>query len=263
MRHLYLIALSLLWSTCATLTSAADRRNEHADARPLPSGFVRIRDVEPGIIEDMRYATPRNFTGQRVPGYRAGRCILARPVAQALARVHRRLIAQGFAIKVYDCYRPARAVRSFVRWADGVYGLDQKFYYPRIRRDRTIALGYIAERSSHSLGTAIDLTIVRVGDTTAEKGSSGQERPPIDQASCITAKSKRPFDTSVDMGTSWDCFDVRSHTRNQTISDEAKRNRDMLVSAMRSQGFRNYSREWWHFSMPLRAFQQARDFPVE
>lgn len=263
MSHRHIIALSVLWSMGATLASAADRSNTHAKARPLPSGFVRIRDLEPGIIEEMRYATGRNFTGQRVPGYRAGRCILARPVARALARVHRKLITKSFAIKVYDCYRPVRAVRSFVRWADGVHGRDQKFYYPRIRRDRTISLGYIAERSSHSLGTAVDLTIVRITDATAEKTSPGNNQPPTNQASCIAAKSQRPFDNGVDMGTSWDCFDVRSHTRNRAIPDEAKRNRNILVSAMRAEGFRNYSREWWHFSMPLRRFQRARNFPVE
>ncbi|MGI9477175.1 MAG: M15 family metallopeptidase [Hyphomicrobiaceae bacterium] len=231
-------------------------------AADLPRGFVDVKRIAPHIIIEMRYATKRNFTGRRVTGYRANRCILARPVAKALARVQRRVRAQGFTLKVYDCYRPVRAVAAFMRWAEGKWGRgDTRFYYPRIARSRVIPLGYISKRSSHSRGTAIDLTLVRsaqgTGKSPAKVAGVGRTT-----ASCIDSPTE-PAPVSLDMGTSWDCFDVRSHTYNAGISATAKANRQRLLRAMRAQGFRNYKREWWHFSMPLRGYMRMRNFPVE
>lgn len=232
----------------------------------LPRGFVYLSNLAPDIIEDMRYATARNFVGRRVPGYRANRCILALPVARALARVQRTLRTDGYSLKVYDCYRPARAVQAFVKWAArSKDGRRTKYYYPRINRSQIIPLGYVAERSSHSLGTAIDLTLVRsprpkTGKRSKRLSSTSTTRSP---ASCIAPKFDRLPDTSIDMGTSWDCFDVLSHTRHRAVPPNSMANRRRLLSAMQSQGFRNYSREWWHFSMRVRGFYRIHDFPVK
>lgn len=224
----------------------------------LPRGFVYLDKVAPDIIVEMRYATRKNFTGRRVPGYRANRCILARPVAEALARVQAAVRRDGYGLKVYDCYRPVTAVRAFMRWAEAG-GSDKTYYHPRISRRRVIPLGYVARRSSHSNGTAIDLTLVRAtGDKRASAGTKGGS----EANSCIDAPSA-PTPANIDMGTAWDCFDVKSHTYHGGISAKAKANRKRLLKAMQAEGFRNYRREWWHFSMSLGQFKRAYDFPVE
>jgi D-alanyl-D-alanine dipeptidase len=267
---------------------AADAGKAVTAVLRLPSGFVRLEDLAPGVVIDMRYATARNFTGDVVPGYRANSCILAKPVAQALARVQSHVRAQGYGLKVYDCYRPHRSVQAFVRWASGgAGGKATKYYYPRIARQRIIPLGYIAERSSHSFGTAVDLTLVRLtGNELPKTGSA----PVADQAaqsadskrsqeagsSCIITPAPRPAadggqtgndragtGSEIDMGTRWDCFDVMSHTRNSSISELAQANRKRLLQAMSAEGFRNYSREWWHFSMSMKAYRRGHDFVVE
>lgn len=276
-------AVTLLLVTLMLATASVVQ----AEAVPtrLPAGFVRLGEIAPHILEDMRYATPRNFTGNPVPGYRSGRCILARPAAEALARVNAAVAEYGYALKVYDCYRPARAVRSFVRWAKSQQA-DQatKFYYPRIPRSEIISRGYVAEHSSHSRGIAVDLTLVRIDGVAAQQSTAPDKKnaesdgPP--QASCLDtcrettttettttgARTGLPAPTlpaSVDMGTAWDCFDIKSHTQSSTIGPAARENRALLVRAMTAQGFRNYHREWWHFSWPARGFQQAHDFIVD
>jgi zinc D-Ala-D-Ala dipeptidase len=264
----YLIGGLVALAALSAPALAGDQTKGQRSGPQLPRGFVAVRDLAPGIIEDMRYATPQNFTGRRVPGYRNNRCILARPVAQALARVHRAVAKQGFAVKVYDCYRPARAVDAFVRWAKGNGGGDAtKYYYPRIPRRRIIPLGYIAKRSSHSLGTAIDLTLVRQPEKHSNSAAPlpDNAKPAADPStsSCIAPKARRLPDIGLDMGTSWDCFDVRSHTHHGDIKGTPKANRRILLRAMKAEGFRNYSREWWHFSMPLRAYSRTRDFVVD
>ena len=229
----------------------------------LPEGFVRLRDVAPGIIVEMRYATPDNFTGARVPGYHANTCILATPVAQALKRVQRDVRKQSLSLKVYDCYRPARAVRSFVRWAARA-GDDPatKNYYPRISKGDVIPKGYVARRSSHSRGTTVDLTLVRLD-------GNGRAVPPRGMAAagtqgpCTAPIARRTPENALDMGTAYDCFDRLSHTESRLIQGQARRNRRTLLDAMRRHGFRNYRREWWHFSMPLKAYRRHRDFPVQ
>lgn len=233
----------------------------HAAEVKLPRGFVDLGKVAPDILIDMRYATPNNFTGRRVPGYLSNRCILARPVALALARVQKAVRTEGYTLKVYDCYRPARGVRAFFSWAQGQFGRPNKAFYPRISRDRIIPLGYIAKRSSHSRGTAVDLTLVKLTGTDAEKTLSQRART-SKFASCIEPAPEAP-PASVNMGTSWDCFDKRSHTYHPAISTEAKANRKRLLQAMRAEGFRNYRREWWHYWIALRRFQRLHDFPIE
>lgn len=230
----------------------------------LPEGFVYLRDVAPGIREDMRYAGADNFTGRRVAGYEAARCILAEPVARALARVQGDLAADGLGLKVFDCYRPAQAVAAFAAWARGEAGAGNKAYFPRVARDRIIALGYVATRSSHSLGTAVDLTLVRLGagrgagEGEGARGAGAGGRMP----DCLAAGAFNRSADEVDMGTAFDCFDANSHTRSRAVGEPSRAWRRRLVEAMAAHGFRNYAKEWWHFSMPLKAYSRARDFAV-
>jgi D-alanyl-D-alanine dipeptidase len=228
-------------------------------ASPLPPGFVYLRDVDPTIRQDMRYATAYNFTGRRVPGYGAAECVLTRAAAVALSRVQAELRPRGYALKVYDCYRPTRAVRAFVRWAaDPARREMKRVFFPRVDKRRVFALGYVAAKSSHSRGSTMDLTIVR----------RGAPKQPVYAAravtgSCIAPPGERPPDNALDFGTGYDCFDVLAHTANPAIRGAARRHRDMLVEVMKRQGFVNYDKEWWHFTLqpephPARAF----DFPI-
>ena len=228
---------------------AASPRSARAD--PLPDGFVALHDIAPSIVEDMRYAGTRNFTGEPLPGYDAPRCLLLKRVAEALARVQDALAKHGLTLKVYDCYRPARAVRAMHDWVTAKETEPASSpYLPKTRRADLVKEGYIARRSGHSLGTTVDLTIVRTGSALS---SPAPERP------C----TQGPDDDSVDMGTAFDCFDPKSATGSDEVTSEQKQWRRRLVHEMSRQGFKNYRREWWHFSLP-RAEKGAEpaDFPI-
>jgi D-alanyl-D-alanine dipeptidase len=166
--------------------------------------LIDIRLVEPTIMVEARYATADNFTGGPLPGYQANRVLLRREAAAALARVQRRARNEGFALKVWDGYRPVRATVAMVTWAEGT---GQQ----RLLRD-----GYIATRSRHNLGLAVDLTLI---------GGDGRE---------------------LDMGTPFDTFSSAAHTANAT--GEVAKNRALLVRLMEAEGFVSYEKEWWHFS---------------
>ncbi len=129
-------------------------------ATPLPPGFVYLRDIEPGIAQDMRYAGYDNFTGRPLPGYDAAECVLRREVALALKAVQADLAPAGLGLKVYDCYRPERAVAAFARWARAPDTAATKRFYPALDKRALFAQGYIATQSRHSTGTAVDLTLV-------------------------------------------------------------------------------------------------------
>ncbi|NVO14657.1 MAG: M15 family metallopeptidase [Rhodoplanes sp.] len=232
-----------------------------ATARPydaaLPAALVRLRDVAPEILQDMRYAGPFNFTGARVPGYRAPECILWRPAAEALARAQARLAADGLRLKVYDCYRPARAVRAFAAWSKAPGRDEMKpVFYPALEKSRLFALGYIASRSKHSLGIAVDVGLVRAGEPDLPT--------PQRAGACDGPFDGRARESSLDLGTAFDCFSATSATADRGISVDARANRDRLVRALAAEGFSNYDREWWHFEFrgpgaPTEPF----DVPVE
>ena len=213
-------------------------------ASSLPPGFVYLRDVDPTIVQDIRYASADNFVGHPLPGYGAAECVLRRDAALALKQVQADLADAGLGLKVYDCYRPARAVRAMAQWAhDGASGRATKRFFPKLEKRNLFALGYIATRSAHSTGTAVDLTLV-----ARPPPSAAPFDPAAAYGSCIGAAAERAPDDSLDMGTGYDCFDVASHTTNGAVGEEQRRHRATLVAAMRERGFRNYFREWWHFS---------------
>jgi D-alanyl-D-alanine dipeptidase len=167
-----------------------------------------VRTLDPTIVVDLRYATPNNFTGAPLPGYLANRAFLRREAAPALVRVQQDLRSRGLGLKVFDAYRPVRATLAMVEWTE------------RVNRPDLLADGYIASRSRHNLGLAIDLTLIDL--------ATGRE---------------------LQMGTPFDTFSAAAHTAN--ASGEAAANREKLRSAMERQGFVNYDQEWWHFSFNL------------
>ena len=190
-----------------------------AEAGPLTqAGFVDVRTYSPKIRLDIRYATPHNFTGAVLPGYCKPIAVVRRPAARALGKVQARVERDGFGLLVYDAYRPSRATRAMVQWAQrsgNQWVLDQ---------------GYVARRSNHNQGAAIDLTLVHNSDG-------------------------KPLG----MGTRFDAFTTKSHTANATGT--ARKNRLILKRAMEAEGFRNYRREWWHYDFP-RAAGPPRDIPL-
>jgi len=175
--------------------------------------LVEVRSLDTTIVVDMRYATASNFTGAPLPGYLANRAYLRREAAASLARVQRDLRGRGLGLKIFDAYRPVRATLAMVDWTE------------RVNRPDLLKDGYIASRSRHNLGLAIDLTLIET--------ATGHE---------------------LEMGTAFDTFSAAAHTAN--ASGVAAANRQILKAAMEREGFVNYDQEWWHFSFnvanPLR-----------
>jgi zinc D-Ala-D-Ala dipeptidase len=225
----------------------------------LPPGFVYLRDVDPRIAQDMRYAGSDNFVGRPLPGYDAAECILRQDVAAALKRVQTDLAAAGLSLKVYDCYRPARAVRAMAGWAhDGRPGEATRRFFPKLQKGSLFALGYISSRSQHSTGVAVDLTLIAAGGTHATPFD-----PRAAYGPCTGPATQRSPDDSVDMGTGFDCFDAKSHTASGDIASDQRQSRRRLVAAMAAHGFHNYHREWWHFSYGrLGIAAGGYDFPI-
>jgi zinc D-Ala-D-Ala dipeptidase len=219
-------------------------------ALAAPSSFVALDEVDGTILQDMRYATTYNFVGRRIDGYREPVCLLTRDAARALRRAQAAVTEQGYTLKVYDCYRPQRAVDHFVRWSQNASRKLKREFYPRERKSRLFDRGYIARRSGHSRGSTVDLTLVKL---------PAREQP----VWCTPRERRRHPDTSVNMGTGYDCLDSRSHTRDPRISARARRNRLLLERTMIEAGFEPYAKEWWHFTLADERYPGTYfDFPV-
>jgi D-alanyl-D-alanine dipeptidase len=234
----------------ATLFTAAPALADDA----MPEDFVYLRDVDPTIRQDMRYAGSKNFTGKPAPGYNAPECVLVRQAAEALKKVQADLRAKGLTLKVYDCYRPARAVAGFVAWTKEPDDPDAKaVYYPNVPKSEFIP-NYIAPRSGHSRGAAVDLTLVPLGEEP--KGA-----PVI--GPCTAPQKSKAADGSLAMGTTFDCFDVKSGMLASNITGEQNANRVALSDAMEAHGFKDYMFEWWHFVLANEPHPDTYfDFPI-
>lgn len=229
-----------------------------ADDDAAPDGFVRLGDVAPEIVVDMRYNTALNFVGERLAGYEANQCWLLEPVAEALGRAAARLGERGYGLIVFDCYRPARAVRRFMDWLDDpAPGAMRRMFHPDLDKAGVRAGQYISPRSRHSRGVAVDLALIRPGFAPLE---TARADPAI---ACDAPFEQRFRDTDVDMGTGYDCFSEKSHTASPEVGPAARANRRVLVDAMMAEGFANYRREWWHFEFPTEQDRGVHyDFPV-
>ncbi|MGY3489884.1 D-alanyl-D-alanine dipeptidase [Bradyrhizobium sp. USDA 4011] len=228
-----------------------------AFAQSLPGDFMFLRDIDPTIIQDIRYATSNNFMGRPIAGYGAAECVVKREVGLRLKAVQQELARQSLSLKMFDCYRPARAVADMVAWSrNGKETAAERRYNPAFSKADLFRLGYIATHSGHSTGVAVDLTLV---DLRAD--NSRKFDPAKDYADCTAPVAARAPEGSVDMGTGYDCSDAKGHTASGAITQSQKRWRTRLVAAMAGQGFVNYSKEWWHFSLPG-AGGPAYDFPI-
>ena len=241
--------LAMLVYCCACATAARVELPTSAaasDALPIVSpardaaaaGLVDIHLLVPDLRTDIRYASRHNFVGMPIDGYDAPTCLLLRPVAEALVRVERALRARHQRLLAYDCYRPVRAVAHFMRWAADPDALSGKAeFFPTIDKSALVPQ-YIAERSGHSRGATLDLTLLQCD---ARSGSC----------------------TPLDMGTRFDWFGERAHTDSPSVTAAERANRHALRDAMLREGFVNYADEWWHYTLkpeplPLTAF----DVPI-
>lgn len=245
----------------ALLAAGATAPSALAEPDPTaPADFVSLSDVDPTIQYDIRYATPHNFTGDPVDGYLAPMCILTRTTAEALHRAQREFLEQGLALKVYDCYRPQRAVDDFVGWAQDLPDQRMKAeFYPRVDKADLFRDGYIAEQSGHSRGSTMDLTLVPLAEAQTRPYVPGE--PLVD---CTAPQAIRFPDQSIDMGTGYDCFDTLAHTLDPRVQGDQLKNRLLLKDGLEKQGLVNYENEWWHFTFQPESYPETYfDFPVE
>lgn len=200
-----------------------------------PSGFVALADRVPDIVQEIRYYSTYNFIGERIDGYEEPCALMTAEAARALKSVSNELFVQGYRLKVFDAYRPACAVRQFVLW--GIEDRDirmKEYFYPSLEKQELFEGGYIAKMSSHSRGSAVDLTLLDM--------KTGKE---------------------VDMGSPFDLFSGISHPDCRDVTDEQFNNRMILQRAMVRHGFEPLSCEWWHFRLKEEPYPDTYfEFPV-
>ena len=200
-----------------------------------PSDFVVLADFVPGIIQEIRYYSTYNFIGDRIDGYEEPCALLTKEAARALKSVSNEMNVRGYRLKIFDAYRPARAVKHFVLW--GIEDLDLRmkpYFYPDLEKQELFAKGYIASQSSHSRGSTVDLTLLDM--------STGKE---------------------VDMGSPFDMFSEVSHPGYRGITEQQYDNRMILQQVMVRNGFSPIDCEWWHFTLNDEPFPDTYfDFPV-
>ena len=200
-----------------------------------PSGFVLLSDYVPQIIQEIRYFSTYNFIGDRIDGYEEPCALLTKEAARALKSVSGEMIVQGFRLKVFDAYRPACAVKQFVLW--GIEDQDirmKQYFYPELEKQELFLKGYIAKQSSHSRGSAVDLTLFDM--------KTGKE---------------------LDMGSPFDLFSEASHPDYRGITDEQYENRMKLQKVMVRNGFKPIDCEWWHFALEDEPYPETYfEFPV-
>ena len=206
------------------------------DKSTLPDGFVYAKDIINDLDVELRYYSTHNFVGDTIEGYRANKLIITKETAEALKKVQHALQQQNLCLKVYDGYRPQRAVNHFIRWAKDLNDtVNKQHYYPDIQKRLLFREGYIATRSGHSRGSTLDLTII-----------DGITNEPLD------------------MGSPYDFFGKESWVNHNDLSKTQKANRALLQEVMLKHNFRNYANEWWHFTLRWEPFPDSYfDFLVE
>ena len=198
----------------------------------IPDGFVSLNESVPSLVVELRYSTTDNFVGEIIDGYRDPKIVLTLETANALRKVQNELNKQNLGLKIFDGYRPQKAVNHFIRWAKKLNDTaKKKKYYPMVRKDKLFEEGYVAERSGHSRGSTVDVTLIRIDSL-----NYGQE---------------------LDMGSEWDYFGVKSWINYDSISYLQKENRRLLQNVMIKHGFKPYSKEWWHFTLENEPFTET------
>lgn len=199
------------------------------------SDFVEVTEVVPDVILEIRYYSTYNFVGARIDGYERPLALLTRQAADSLKAVNDELKRNGYRLKIWDAYRPQRAVNHFIRWAEDISDTAMKaVFYPMVDKSRLFEEGYIFARSSHSRGSTIDLTLV--------DAATGKE---------------------LDMGSPFDWFGEESHPDYRCKLYMQSYNRLLLRDAMKRHGFVGLDSEWWHFTLQDEPYPETYfDFPI-
>lgn len=236
----------------ASLSNAELGKNTQQDKANLPAGFVYVDSIIPSVILDMRYAGSDNFLGRPVAGYNKPVCIFTEKATQVLAGVQAELLENNLCLKIFDCYRPQKAVDDFVFWRSQPASPEMKEkWFPRLTKKEIFEQGYIFEKSAHSRGSTIDLTIVSLSDSYFNSHSGAASLSVLDNG-------------ELDMGSPFDLFDSLSHTDSNQINSQQKSNRMMFQALMQKHGFEGIAEEWWHFTLRDEPFKdQYFDFNVD
>lgn len=207
-------------------------------AQQLPKGFVYLKSVIPTIELDIRYAGSNNFIGKPIDGYLQPVGIVSVKTAKALKKVQRELKKQQLGLKVFDAYRPQKAVNHFIQWAKILNDtLKKQEYYPTVKKKDLFKEGYIASRSGHTRGSTVDITIIDL--STTDK-------------------------IELDMGSSYDFFGQQSWVAYKNLTTTQLENRMLIQHVMKKYNFNNYPNEWWHFTLKNEQFPNTYfDFPIE
>lgn len=201
----------------------------------LPPGFVYINDIDESIKIDLRYSTTNNFTGHIIEGYKSNMAIISYAAAKSLVQVQNDLKKKNLSLKIFDAYRPQMSVNYFIKWSNDLADtINKSLYYPKIKKSQLFPMGYIAERSGHSRGSTVDLTII---DNKTNK--------------------------ELDMGTLYDFFGPESSTDFSNITDNQMSNRLLLLKVMTKNGFKNYPMEWWHYTLVPEPFDSYFNFVID
>ena len=201
----------------------------------IPDGFVYINDIDSSIKIDLRYSTLNNFTGKIIDGYKSNNAIISIQAAKALSQVQTDLLTRNLSLKIFDAYRPQMAVNYFINWSEDLSDtINKSLYYPKIEKSQLFPLGFIAEKSGHSRGSTVDLTIIDI-----------------------------KTNNELDMGTPYDFFGPESATNFINITDKQKSNRLLLLETMTRNGFENYSKEWWHYTLKEEPFNDYFNFIID
>jgi D-alanyl-D-alanine dipeptidase len=243
-KFLFLLAICLFVTVepCFALTSEA-----------CAKGFVYLHEVDPTILVSLRYNTSENFVAKPVKGYKKAVVIMTKQAALALKEVQEEVKKDGYSLVVYDAYRPQQAVDNFISWSEDIHDQSKKKqYYPRVDKSRVFELGYVAQRSGHSRGSTVDLTLIKLGNSLHPVQETKRA---LFDGFTITFLD----DGTVDMGSSFDLFDIASHVENKVISEPFKSRRAYLKKIMEKHGFKNYSDEWWHFTLKNEPYPADRD----
>jgi D-alanyl-D-alanine dipeptidase len=202
----------------------------------MPKGFVYVKDIIPNVVFDIRYFGKYNFIGSPIDGYYAPKAILSKEAAESLKKVQIELNKYSLGIKVFDAYRPQSAVNHFIRWSKNIQDTKMKNeFYPNEDKKNLFAMGYLAEKSGHSRGSTVDLTLIDL--------KTGSE---------------------LDMGSTFDFLDKISASEYQSIAYHQRANRLLLRNVMEKHGFKYYSKEWWHFTLIKEPYPKTYyNFPVK
>lgn len=229
-------------------------------SKGLPKGFVYVNDIDPSIQVILKYYSTDNFVGQVINGYKSNKAILTKEAAEALKKAQDEFKKDNYSIVIYDAYRPQKAVEHFMSFINSTDESQKDRHYPYVTKDRFVKEGYVADKSGHSKGSTLDMTLIKIGNTLTReqvlfnRTFNGAIYPYL-------------YDGTIDCGTSFDLMDPISHGDNTTIDTldpQYRKNRDYIKNIMDKAGFDVLDTEWWHFTLRNQPFPDTYfDFDVE